>query len=65
MLFGKEYPGKSTPGFNRSGTRIASMWDGANIKPEVRAQWLRLHSLGYFTQPPFRKNPDQVPVMRG
>ena len=65
VLFSKEYPGKSMPGFNRSGVRIASMWEGANITASMRAQWLRLHSLGYFTQPPFRKNPDQVPVMRG
>ncbi len=64
-LFGQEHPGKSMPGFTRSGNRVTSLWDGANITATLRAQWLKLHSLGFFTRPPFRKNPDQVPVMRG
>jgi hypothetical protein len=65
LLFTREYPGKTMPGFSRSGERIASAWDGANITPAVKAQWVRLHSIGYFTQPPFRKSPDSVPDMWG
>ncbi len=64
-LFAQEHQGKSLPGFSRSGNRIASLWDGANITATLRAQWLKLQSLGFFTLPPFRKNPDSVPVMRG
>ncbi len=63
-LFAQEFPGKSMPGFTRSGVRIKSLWDGLNITAAMRAQWLRLHSLGFFTQPPFRKHPDTIPVMR-
>jgi hypothetical protein len=64
-LFGQEHPGRSLPGFTKSGDRISSSWDGLNITAAIKSQWIRLQSLGFFSMPPFRKNPDQVPVMRG
>jgi len=64
-LFAREHPGKSMPGFDKRGRRIASMWDGANITTTLKSQWVKLQSLGFFSQPPFRKHPDAVPVMRG
>jgi hypothetical protein len=64
-LFAQEHQGKSMPGFSTTGERITSAWDGHNITPALRSQWIRLQSSGFFSQPPFRKNPDAVPVMRG
>jgi hypothetical protein len=52
------------PGFTNKGDRVASAWDGLNITAVTRAQWIRLQSLGFFSQPPFRKTPDVIPVMR-
>jgi hypothetical protein len=63
-LFGQEHPGRSMPGFTNKGDRVASAWDGLNITAVTRAQWIRLQSLGFFSQPPFRKTPDVIPVMR-
>ena len=64
-LFGTEHPGRSMPGFSKTGERVPSAWDGPNITAATKSQWVRLQSLGFFSQPPFRKNPDSVPVMRG
>ena len=63
--FAQEYSGKSMPGFSRLGDRLVATWEGLNITQHIRNQWLRLQSLGFFNQPPFRKNPDEIPVMWG
>jgi hypothetical protein len=62
--FALEHPGRTMPGFDRDGERIIAAWDGADINPSTKSQWLRMISQGYFTQPPFRSEPDKRPDLR-
>jgi hypothetical protein len=62
--FAIEHPGRTMPGFDRDGERNPHAWEGNDIIPATKAQWLRMISQGYFTQPPFRNDPDKRPDMR-
>jgi hypothetical protein len=62
--FAIEHPGRTMPGFDKDGERVAYSWDGNDINPGTKTQWQRMISQGYFTQPPFRNDPDKHPDMR-
>jgi hypothetical protein len=62
--FYAEWPGRGMPGFSRDGSRVPSSWDGDDITAATKKQWLRMISLGFFTQPPYRKDPARMPDMR-
>ncbi len=62
-LFAKEHPGKTMPGFDANGNRIPSAWSGDKITAATRQQWLRMQTLGFFTQPPDRGDPASMPAL--
>jgi hypothetical protein len=62
--FYAEWPGRGMPGFARDGSRVPSSWNGDDITAATKKQWLRMVSLGFFTQPPYRKDPARMPDMR-
>ena len=62
--FARDNPGKTMPGFDANGTRIPASWNGDNITPATKQQWLRMQGLGFFTLPPERGDPATMPALQ-
>jgi hypothetical protein len=60
--FAKDHPGKTMPGFDANGARVPAAWNGDNITPATRQQWVRMQGLG-FTLPPERGDPATMPAL--